>query len=98
MAFANSSLFIGDTVGEYVPFMAINHVRALFNKTALVGIALGGWGDTEGFGEGAKDEESRKTYAQNVKAMTDTHGFDFVGMLSSIRCQMEALKIAIHDS
>jgi chitinase len=80
MAFANSSLFIGDTAGEYTPFMAVDDVRAMFDKDAQVGVALGGWGDTDGFGEGAKDEASRTTFAQNVAIMLDSHGFDFVGM------------------
>lgn len=79
MAFANSSLFIGDTQGEYSPFMEVDQVRSMFDQDAQVGIAIGGWGDTTGFGEGAKDEASRATYATNVAAMLDSHGFDFIG-------------------
>lgn len=79
MAFANSSLFIGDTAGEYTPFMEVDQVRSMFDADAQVGIAIGGWGDTTGFGEGAKDEASRSEYASNVAAMLDSHGFDFVG-------------------
>ncbi|KAK9770413.1 putative chitinase [Seiridium cardinale] len=78
MAFANSSLFIGETAGEYTPFMEVSDVRAMFDDGTQVGIALGGWGDTAGFSEGAKDEESRKTFAQNVAAMAESQGFDFV--------------------
>lgn len=78
MAFANSSLFIGDTQGEYSPFMEVDQVRSMFDQDAQVGIAIGGWGDTTGFGEGAKDEASRATYATNVAAMLDSRGFDFI--------------------
>ncbi|KAH6652112.1 glycoside hydrolase superfamily [Truncatella angustata] len=78
MAFANSSLFVGDTPGQYTPFMPVDDVRALLDEHAQVGIAIGGWGDTAGFGEGAKTDSSRKAYAKNVATMLDTHGFDFL--------------------
>lgn len=42
-------------------------------------IALGGWGDTSGFSEGAKTEESRNRYAKNVAAMLKDQDFDGVG-------------------
>ncbi|ORY71398.1 family 18 glycosyl hydrolase [Pseudomassariella vexata] len=77
-AFANSSLFVGATPGNYTPFMPLADVRALFDNGTKVGIAIGGWGDTEGFGAGAKTEETRKQYAINVAAMATSHGFDFV--------------------
>ncbi|KAI1857039.1 hypothetical protein JX265_008528 [Neoarthrinium moseri] len=78
MAFANSSLFIGDTAGPYTPFMNVSDVRNLFDQGTQIGIALGGWADTAGFSAGSKDDASRKTYAQNVADMADSHGFDFV--------------------
>ncbi|KAI1106242.1 glycoside hydrolase family 18 protein [Jackrogersella minutella] len=78
MAFANSSLFAEETAGTYEPFMPVGDVRALFDNGTQVGIALGGWGDTAGFSLGAKTEQSRKTYAQNVAAMASDLGFDFV--------------------
>lgn len=65
--------------------MAVGDVRALFDEDAKVGIALGGWNDTAGFGVGARDGESRKKYAKNVAEMADTYGFDFVGMSSLLQ-------------
>lgn len=42
-------------------------------------IAIGGWGDTAGFFEGAKDNTTRARYAKNVAAMLDSLGADGVG-------------------
>lgn len=79
-AFANSSLFTTDPVGTYTPFMDLTDVRALFDNGTKLCIAIGGWGDTEGFRAGAASEESRALYAQNIAATLDTHGFDCVDM------------------
>ncbi|KAI8962466.1 carbohydrate-binding module family 18 protein [Daldinia sp. FL1419] len=78
MAFANSSLFVGQTAGTYEPFMPIDKVRGMFNNGTQLGIAIGGWGDTAGFSAGAVSKESRETYAKNVAKMAEAHGFDFV--------------------
>lgn len=78
MAFANSSLFVQETAGTYKPFMPVSDVRAMFDNGTQVGIALGGWGDTEGFSKGAFSKESRKAYAKNVAKMANDLGFDFV--------------------
>lgn len=77
ISFANSSLFVGENPGEYTPFMEVSKVRAMFDEGTKVGVALGGWGDTKGFGEGAKDDASRKLYAKNVAAMVNKLGLDF---------------------
>jgi GH18 family chitinase len=39
-------------------------------------VAIGGWGDTEGFEEAARSEEGRRLFARNVKAMVDFTGAD----------------------
>lgn len=78
MAFANSSLFATDPKGDFKPFMDPSAVRAMFDNGTKLCIALGGWGDTAGFSEGAKTEESRKLYAKNVKEMVDWYKFDCV--------------------
>ena len=77
MSFANSSLFVGENPGEYTPFMNVSQVRAMFDEGTKVGFTLGGWGDTVGFGEGAKDDASRKLYAKNLAATMDKLGFDY---------------------
>jgi chitinase len=78
MAFASSSLFIGNTSGPYTPFMPVNDVRAMFDANVKVGIAIGGWGDTAGFSAGAKTDASRLEFALKVAAMANNNTFDFV--------------------
>lgn len=80
MSFANSSLFATPNMTvEYKPFMEISKVRAMFDNGTQIGVALGGWGDTDGFGAGAKTETSRKQYAQNIAIMSQKLGLDFIG-------------------
>ena len=39
-------------------------------------VAIGGWGDTAGFGVAAATETSRKQFARNIKSMVDATGAD----------------------
>ena len=39
-------------------------------------VAIGGWGDEEGFRRAAASEESRDRFARNVKTMLDDTGAD----------------------
>ena len=80
MAFAKSDLFNSESTPEYKPFESVKDMRARFEPDTKVLVALGGWGDTEGFGEGSKDDESREQYAKNVAAVVKDGGFDGVGM------------------
>lgn len=77
-AFANSSIFASDPVGTYTPFKPISDVRAMFDNGTQVCLAIGGWGDTEGFRLGLATEESRSLYASNIASIMDTHGFDCI--------------------
>ncbi len=54
-------------------------LRSMFDDGTQLGIAIGGWGDNAGFGNGSKSSSSRAAWAQNVAKMLDEHGFDFVG-------------------
>ena len=82
MAFANSSNFVNDPPRDYIPFKPVLDVRSMFSPETKVLIAIGGWGDTKGFSEGAATPASRELFAKNVAKMLDTHGFDGVGMIS----------------
>ena len=85
-AFANSSIFASDPVGTYTPFKPISDVRAMFDNRTQVCLAIGGWGDTEGFRQGLATEESRSLYASNIASIMDTHGFDCIDIdITSIR-------------
>ncbi|KAL5334821.1 glycoside hydrolase superfamily [Aspergillus crustosus] len=78
MAFAKSTLFNSDSPQAFVPFEPVSTMRNRFSPETRLMIAIGGWGDSSGFSEGAKDEASRERYAKNVAAMLETAGFDGV--------------------
>jgi GH18 family chitinase len=61
---------------EWPLFTTINEVRPEFNNETKIQVAIGGWGNTDGFSQAAKTEESRKLFATNVKAMLDATGAD----------------------
>ncbi|KAH2923548.1 hypothetical protein KXW25_006412 [Aspergillus fumigatus] len=76
MAFSPSKQFNSDS--SFTPFDTVNNMRKRFAPDTKVMIAIGGWGDTAGFSEGAKDEASRTKYAKNVATMINNLGFDGV--------------------
>lgn len=77
-AFANSSLFTTNPVGEYTPFKPLSEIRALFDDDIKISMAIGGWGDNAGFRIGAGSAESRALYASNIAATLDRLGYDGV--------------------
>ncbi|KAH8426590.1 uncharacterized protein LDX57_004326 [Aspergillus melleus] len=76
MAFAEAKLFNSDSEPTYTPFESVDTFRARFAPGTKIMFAIGGWGDTSGFAEGAKDEASRQRYAKNVAAVVEKGGFD----------------------
>ncbi|KNG80328.1 class V chitinase [Aspergillus nomiae NRRL 13137] len=78
MAFANSSIFNSDSSPKFEPFEPVEAMRKRFVPDIKVMVAIGGWGDTNGFSEGAKDDGSRARYAKNVATMIDNLGIDGV--------------------
>ncbi|KAL4782861.1 glycoside hydrolase superfamily [Aspergillus varians] len=78
LAFMRSDAFNRPNVTEWPLFTTIEEVRAKFVSGTAVMVAIGGWGDTQGFSNAAATEESRKLFAQNVKAMIEATGADGV--------------------
>ncbi|KAI2786475.1 hypothetical protein POX_g08861 [Penicillium oxalicum] len=78
MAFAPTKIFNSDSTPAFTPFEPVDTMRKRFGPDTKLMIAIGGWGDTAGFSEGAKDETSRKRFAKNVAAMLDANKFDGV--------------------
>jgi chitinase len=79
MAFAPTKLFNSDSPPSFSPFEPVETMRKRFGPDTKVMIAIGGWGDTAGFSDGAKDDITRKRFAKNVAAMLDANNFDGVG-------------------
>ncbi|OJJ84300.1 uncharacterized protein ASPGLDRAFT_47153 [Aspergillus glaucus CBS 516.65] len=78
MGFAKSDLFNSQSTPHYEPFEPVSTMRDRFSSDTKVLFAIGGWGDTEGFAAGAKDDTSRQQYAKNVAAVVKENGFDGV--------------------
>ncbi|KAI4923127.1 uncharacterized protein J4E92_007880 [Alternaria infectoria] len=79
LAFMRSDTFNTPEQDEWPLFTTIEEVRPKFADGTIIQVAIGGWGDTDGFSTAARTEESRKLFASNVKAMLDATGAD--GML-----------------
>lgn len=82
LAFMKSSSFIGKSPSTWEPFTSVESVRAKFpkNNKVQVMIAIGGWGDTNGFSAAAASQMGRKAFAENVKAMLDFTNADGVDL------------------
>ncbi|EUC38036.1 glycoside hydrolase family 18 protein [Bipolaris zeicola 26-R-13] len=76
LAFMRSDTFNNPTQSEWPIFTTIDEVRPKFANGTIIQVAIGGWGDIDGFSAAAKTEESRKLFAKNVRAMLDTTGAD----------------------
>lgn len=69
---------VDGTPSEFSLFTTVDTVRAKFDAGTKVSVAIGGWGDWEGFAEGSKDDRSRRRWARQVAAMIDVTGADGV--------------------
>ncbi|KAI5241077.1 glycoside hydrolase family 18 protein [Aureobasidium subglaciale] len=84
LAFMKSSTFTGKRPSTWPLFTSIKSVRDKFpeNRKAAVKIliAIGGWGDTNGFSAAAASQMGRRAFAENVKAMLDSTGADGIDL------------------
>jgi len=76
LAFMQSSLFNTPGLSNWPLFTTVEAVRSQFPKETAILVAIGGWGDTQGFSEAAASEASRRLFAGNVKAMVEHTGAD----------------------
>lgn len=79
MAFMTPTLFNRkEGNSEWPLFMPVGEARAKFSPETKIMVAIGGWGDSAGFDEGACTDESRAKFARNVAAMVKDTGADGV--------------------
>ncbi|KAF4454025.1 hypothetical protein F53441_3409 [Fusarium austroafricanum] len=77
IAFMRSEFFnVDKEPDEYPLFTSVPDVRSRVPDGVKVMVAIGGWGDTQGFEEAAKSEASRKRWARQVAAMVAATGAD----------------------
>ncbi|KAK7983435.1 hypothetical protein PG989_010837 [Apiospora arundinis] len=79
LAFMQSGVFNEKDPNPGWPlFMSVSDARSRLHSGTKVMVAIGGWGDTEGFATAARDEGSRRQFAENVAAMVEATGADGV--------------------
>ncbi|KAK3935452.1 endochitinase 1 [Diplogelasinospora grovesii] len=78
LAFMSPALFNEPGRRQWPLFMTVADVRAAFPEGTKVMIAIGGWGDTNGFSVAALTDETRRTFAENVARMVEATGADGV--------------------
>ncbi|KAH8176778.1 glycosyl hydrolases family 18 domain-containing protein [Sarocladium implicatum] len=77
LAFMTSDVFnVDESPDSWSLFTTVNETRPLFDPEAKVMVAIGGWGDSVGFEEAARDKQSRQRWARQVRAMVDDTGAD----------------------
>ncbi|KAL9107496.1 MAG: hypothetical protein Q9227_007598 [Pyrenula ochraceoflavens] len=78
LAFMRSSVFNDAEPSSWPMFTTVDAVRPKFAEGTKIMVAIGGWGDEEGFWKAAATAESRQLFARNVKKMVDETGADGV--------------------
>ena len=76
LAFMNSATFNQVEPATWPLFKTVETARSRFSHGTAIMVAVGGWGDTQGFEVAAATKHSRKLFAQNVKAMLTATGAD----------------------
>jgi hypothetical protein len=76
LAFMRSEVFNVPQQDKWPLFTSIADVRPKFATGTKMQVAIGGWGNTDGFSEAVKTNESRRLFAGNIKAMIDATGAD----------------------
>lgn len=78
LAFMRSEVFNEINRTDWPLFTTVEEVRSEFPPNTIIQVAIGGWGNTDGFSEAARTDQSRQHFAENIKAMLDTTGADGV--------------------
>lgn len=69
---------MANNTAAFQPKVPISTWRSEFPNAKIM-IAVGGWGDTAGFGQAAKDEASIQKFAADIQTMLTNCGADGVG-------------------
>ncbi len=76
LAFMGPAYFNQEEASAFPLFTTVETVRSHFPRGTAIMVAIGGWGDTEGFEIAAATDGSRKLFAQSVKNMVEITGAD----------------------
>lgn len=78
LAFMSPASFNKAEPSSWPLFTSVDKARSQFAPGTSIMIAIGGWGDTEGFDVAARTDGSRRLFAQNVRKMVEATGADGV--------------------
>ena len=76
LAFMGSQVFNELNPTSWPLFTTVEEARAKFAPGTAIMVAIGGWGDVEGFEVAAKTQSGRELFAKNVRRMVDETGAD----------------------
>ena len=76
LAFMRPGIFNEAEPSSWPLFTTVETARSKFSKGTAIMVAIGGWGDTEGFSHAAKTDSGRKLFARNIKTMIEATGAD----------------------
>lgn len=76
LAFMLSDVFNEPQRSTWPLFTTVADVRSKFPDSTAIQIAIGGWGNTDGFNKAARTLESRRLFASNINAMLEATGAD----------------------
>lgn len=76
LAFMSPGTFNQVEPSSWPLFTTVETARSHFSDGTSIMVAIGGWGNTEGFEIAAATEATRKLFAHNVKLMVDATGAD----------------------
>ncbi|KAK7190239.1 hypothetical protein DPSP01_006773 [Paraphaeosphaeria sporulosa] len=78
MAFMRSEIFNEPDRDEWPLFTSVKETREKFAKDTKIMVAIGGWGNEDGFREAARSESRRQQWARGVRKMVEKTGADGV--------------------
>lgn len=76
LAFMRPGVFNQPNPSSWPMFTTVDKARSQFAPGTAIMVAIGGWGDTEGFEVAAKTEGSRRLFARNMMRMVEDTGAD----------------------
>ena len=81
LAFMSPATFNVEKPSSWPLFTTVKTARSQFSHGTAIMVAIGGWGNTEGFEVAALTESKRKLFARNVRRMVEATGADGKPML-----------------
>ena len=76
LAFMSPAIFNQVDPTSWPLYTTVDETRPKFADRTAMMVAIGGWGDTAGFGIAAATKASRELFAHNIRSMVNDTGAD----------------------